>query len=302
MSRRKRKGRALNGLLLLDKPSGITSNLALQKVKKIFNADKAGHTGSLDPLATGLLVICFGRATKLSDFLLNSDKHYQVLLKLGVSTDTGDADGRVTGRQDALSVTDVQIHRALRHLTGDVEQTPPMYSALKYQGTRLYKLARKGIEVERPPRQVKVHKFELIKRDAEILQMDVHCSKGTYVRTLAEDLGEYLGCGAHVFGLRRTGLGPFVNRELHTLMKLDEVSATGFTSLDEMLLPVDDALQSCPAVLFDETMMEKIRNGHPVRIPQSPTQDIVRIYDVSKRFFGIGTVLEDGRIVPKRLD
>ena len=152
MSRRRHKGRALNGLLLLDKPSGITSNLALQKAKKIFNADKAGHTGSLDPLATGLLVICFGRATKISDFLLTSDKHYRVLLKLGVATDTGDADGRVTSKQDASLVTDVQVHRAIKYLTGNVEQVPPMYSALKYRGSRLYQLARQGIEVERFPK------------------------------------------------------------------------------------------------------------------------------------------------------
>ncbi len=301
MSRRRHKGRTLNGLLLLDKPPSITSNLALQKAKRIFNADKAGHTGSLDPLATGLLVICFGRATKISDFLLTSDKHYSVLLKLGVATDTGDADGYVTSEQDASWVADAQVHHAIKSLTGSMEQTPPMYSALKYQGTRLYQLARRGIEVERPSRVVKVHKLVLIKREADLLCLDVHCSKGTYIRTLVEDLGKCLGCGAHVVELRRTGVGPFVDPELYTLMKLEEIAVAGFSLLDRALLPIDDALQSWPALSFDETMMKEVRNGHPVWVPQSPAQGIVRIYDVNDRFYGVGTVLDDGRIAPKCL-
>lgn len=302
MSRRRRKGRSLNGLLLLDKPSGITSSLALQKAKNIFNAEKAGHTGSLDPLATGLLVICFGRATKISTLLLDSDKHYRVTLKLGVTTETGDADGQVTSRQNAMSVTDAEIHQAMTRLTGNIEQVPPMYSALKFRGVRLYQLARKGIEVERPSRSVKVYQFSLTGREADILHMNVFCSKGTYVRTLAEDLGQYLGCGAHVVQLRRTGLGPFVERKLYSLPRLEEISASGYSLLDETLLPVDDALRSCPALSFSEDMMKNIRNGHPVSLSQLSAQEMVRIYDASGKFFGIGTVREDGRMAIKRLN
>ena len=301
MSRRKRKGRALNGLLLLDKPSGISSNLALQKARRIFNADKAGHTGSLDPLATGLLAICFGRATKISDFLITSDKHYRVLLKLGVTTDTGDADGCVTGEQDASAVTDAQIQQGIQHLTGDIEQIPPMYSALKYRGTRLYRLARQGIEVERASRAIKVYTLEVIKREVSLLHLDVHCSKGTYVRTLVEDLGEFLCCGAHVIELRRTGLGPFINPAMYTLSTLAEMADPDFSLLDRLLLPIDEALQSWPALSFDENMVEAARDGHSVLMPGSPPSGIVRIYDVNDRFYGVGTVQEDGRILPKRL-
>ena len=302
MSRRRRKGRSLNGLLLLDKPSGITSNQALQKAKNIFNAEKAGHTGSLDPLATGLLVICFGRATKISTLLLDSDKHYRVTLKLGVTTETGDAEGQVKSRQNAVSVTDAEIHQAMTRLTGNIEQVPPMYSALKFRGMRLYQLARKGIEVERPSRSVKVYQFSLTEREENILHMKVSCSKGTYIRTLVEDLGQLLGCGAHVVQLRRIGLGPFVEQKFYKLSKLEEISATGLSLLDELLLPVDEALHSCPALSFDEGMMEKVRNGRPVSVSQLSVQEMVRIYDASGHFFGIGTVMEDRCMAIKRLN
>ncbi len=301
MPRRKRKGRTLNGLLLLDKPSGMTSNRALQKAKRLFNADKAGHTGSLDPLATGLLTVCFGRATKISDFLLTSDKHYKVLLRLGATTDTGDADGRITREQDASTVTDEQVRQAIQCLTGEIEQVPPMYSALKHQGTRLYRLARQGVEVTRPPRAVKVYRLEITRREDDLLYADVHCSKGTYVRTLVEDLGKALGCGAYVVELRRTGLGPFVDPVMRTLEKLEKSADTDFSSLDRLLLPVDAALQSWPALAFDEYMMEEARYGRPVQIHESPPGEIVRIYDVNNRFYGVGTVQEDGRIVSKCL-
>lgn len=301
MPRRRRKGRKLNGLLLLDKPPGMTSNLALQKTKRIFNADKAGHTGSLDPLATGLLVVCFGRATKISDFLLTSDKHYRVLLRLGVTTDTGDADGRITSQQDAAAVTDAQLRQAIRRLTGDIEQVPPMYSAVKHQGIRLYRLARQGVEVARPSRAVKVHRLEVTRREGDLVSADVHCSKGTYVRTLAEDLGKDLGCGAHVVELRRTGLGPFVDPAMYTLKQLEESADSDFSALDATLLPIDAALQSWPALAFDESMMEAARHGRAVRMQESPPGEIVRIYDVNNQFYGVGTVLDDGRIVSKRL-
>ncbi len=231
----------MDGLLLLDKPAGITSNLALQKVKRLFHAAKAGHTGSLDPLATGLLVVCFGRATKMSGQLLAADKRYEVLLELGVNTETGDADGKVTVRRDASFVTDSAICENIKHLTGSIEQVPPMFSALKYQGTKLYKLARKGIEVERQPRKIQVYEFVLIKREENLLHMRVHCSKGTYVRTLVEDLGERLGCGAHVVNLRRTALGPFVDPKLYTLPELERRAQEMPSSLDEVLISMDSA-------------------------------------------------------------
>lgn len=233
--------RALNGLLLLDKPSGITSSLAVQKVKRLFHAAKAGHTGSLDPLATGLLIVCFGRATKMSNYLLIADKRYEVLLKLGINTETGDADGKVTGRWDTSSVTDYAIRKSIKHLTGSIEQVPPMFSALKYRGTRLYKLARQGIEVERQPRKIHIYELALIKREENLLRVRVHCSKGTYVRALVEDLGQQLGCGAHVVNLRRTGLGPFVDPKLYTLPELEKRAQEMPSSLDEVLVSMDSA-------------------------------------------------------------
>lgn len=242
MSKRQKDARALNGLLLLDKPVGITSNLAVQKAKRLFHAAKAGHTGSLDPLATGLLVVCFGRATKISNYLFTADKRYEMLLKLGATTETGDADGKVVAQQDTSSVTDHAIHQNIKHLTGSIEQVPPMFSALKHQGTRLYKLARQGIEVERQPRKIQIYEFFLVRREGELLHMRVHCSKGTYIRALAEDLGQRLGCGAHVVNLRRTSLGPFVNPLLHTFSELEKRAQEIPSSLDEVIVSTDSAL------------------------------------------------------------
>ena len=301
MSNRRRKGRVLNGLLLLDKPAGITSNLALQKVKKIFNASKAGHTGSLDPLATGMLIICFGQATKISSYLLTADKHYDVTLMLGVTTDTGDADGRVLERQDTSSIAANDIHKNIKSLTGSIEQIPPMFSAIKYHGTRLHKLARQGIEVERQSRKVQIYNFELIHRDKNLLHMHVHCSKGTYIRTLVEDLGKRLACGAHIVELRRTSIGPFVNSRLVTLSEIESFVQQDACLPDKVLIPVDAALQAFPALSVGEELMEKIRNGHPIWIATSPINGKVRIYDTNDQFYGVGTVLEDGRIAPKCL-
>ena len=301
MSNRKRKGRVLNGLLLLDKPTGISSNAALQKVKRLFTAAKAGHTGTLDPLATGLLIICFGRATKISNYLLAADKNYEVLLELGVTTNTGDADGEVLERKGTSHVTDQEIHQNIHELTGSIEQVPPMFSALKYQGSRLYELARKGIEVERPSRQVKIHRFELLHREANILRLRVHCSKGTYIRTLVEDLGERLKCGAHVIELRRTSVGPFVNPKLVTISELEDQAQIDPTLLDAVLMPIDSALQDYPMLSIEQALMEKIRHGQAVSVPKSPTNGLVRLYDAKNQFYGLGAVLEDGRIAPKCL-
>ncbi|QMU61222.1 MAG: tRNA pseudouridine(55) synthase TruB [Gammaproteobacteria bacterium] len=301
MSRRKNKGRALNGLLLFDKPAGESSNLVLQKVKRIFNAAKAGHTGTLDPLATGLLVICFGRTTKISDYLLAVDKQYRVVLKLGVTTDSADADGVILEQRDASKVTKNQILQHAASLTGSIEQIPPMYSALKYQGSRLYELARKGIEVERAPRKVEIHNFELIEQQQDLVTMQVHCSKGTYIRTLVEDLGKLLLCGAHVVELRRTSLGPFTDPKMYCLEELEQFSERGFPDLDQTLLPTDHALQDWPAISIGEDQMVDIRNGHAMRLANLPAQGLVRIYEANQQFYGIGTIREDGRMAPKPL-
>ncbi len=301
MGNKKNKGRVLNGLLLFDKPAGESSNRVLQKVKHLFSAAKAGHTGTLDPLATGLLVICFGRTTKIADYLLAVDKQYRVVLKLGVTTDSADADGEILEQRDASGVTKAQILKHAASLSGDIEQTPPMYSALKHQGSRLYELARKGIEVERAPRKVKIHSFDLIEQQQELVTMQVHCSKGTYIRTLVEDLGKLLACGAHVVELRRTSLGPFTDPRMYSIGELEQLAEKGLSELDQALLPTDHALQGWPAVYVDENQMVDMRNGHALVLPNLPTQGLVRIYDADQQFYGIGKIREDGKMAPKPL-
>ncbi len=311
MARRRRTGREVNGLLLLDKPTGITSNVALQKTKRIFNAAKAGHTGTLDPLATGLLVICFGRTTKISDYLLATDKQYEVTAKLGECTDTGDADGQVIAVKDATQVKDAAVSAGISKLTGQIQQVPPMYSAIKVDGKRLHQLARQGLDVERRARDITIFSFQLLKREGDLLYMQVHCSKGTYIRSLVEDLGKYLACGAHVTQLRRTALGPFKSSLMHSLGQLEELAEQSTKELDAALLMADHALQNWPALTLDQVEMKDVLNGHPLpatRYQQeaidetNPGPKLVRIYDDERRFYGIGKVLEDGRIAPKRLN
>ena len=302
MSNRQRKGRELNGLLLLDKPTGITSNLALQKVKKLFNAAKAGHTGSLDPLATGMLIICFGRATKISKFLLDADKQYEVSLLLGVSTDSGDADGVVLEKRDTSQVTQDAVLQSLKSFTGRIQQIPSMFSALKHQGTRLHKLARQGVEIKRPSREVQIFKLELIAREGDQLTLRVHCSKGTYIRTLVEDLGKKLGCGAHVVKLRRTSVGSFDNLKMVPLPELEEYADQQPSYLHTLLLPADTALQAYPAVSVSCDVMQDIQNGQLMCVEEIPSNGFVRIYDENNTFYGLGRVLEDGRIAPKCLN
>lgn len=302
MASRKHKGRALNGLLLFDKPTGESSNRVLQKVKHLFNAAKAGHTGTLDPLATGLLVICFGRTTKIADYLLAVDKQYRVVLKLGVTTDSADADGKILEQRDPSSVTEAQILQHAASLSGRIEQIPPMYSALKHQGSRLYELARKGVEVERAPRKVEIHNFELIERQQDLVTMQVHCSKGTYIRTLVEDLGELLSCGAHVVQLRRTSLGPFTDPKMYSISELEQLAEKGLSELDQVVLPTDYALQDWPAVSVEEDQMVGMQNGHALIVPNLPAEGLVRIYDADQQFYGIGKIREDGKMAPKPLN
>ena len=303
MSRRKRKGRAVSGVLLLDKPAGITSNKALQEVKHLFGASKAGHTGSLDPLATGMLPICLGEATKVSAFLLDADKRYRVVCRLGVTTTTGDADGEVMQTRDCASVTLKDIEKLVPQFSGTISQIPPMYSAVKHQGQRLYALAREGIEVERKPRTVKIYQLLLHSLHDGLLDLEVACSKGTYVRTLVEDIGEALGCGAHVVELRRLSVGPF-DGDMVTIDQLraaaDAADDNRFALLDSYLLPIDSGIADWPDVHLDPDAAFYMKQGQPVLVPHAPTEGWVRIYDKS-RFLGVGEIQDDGRVAPRRM-
>lgn len=296
-----RDRRPISGVLLLDKPVGWTSNAALQAVKRLYQAQKAGHTGSLDPLASGLLPICLGEATKLSGLLLNADKAYRFIGRLGVTTTTGDAEGEILVTRPVGPLGRERVEAALRRFTGTIQQVPPMYSALKRNGQPLYKLARKGIEVERAPREVIVRELRLLRLDGEELECELRCSKGTYVRTLATDLGEELGCGAHVAALRRTAVEPYDTARMVTLEALRERAEQGLAALDEALLPVDSALPDWPAVRVRGDAAFYLRQGQPILAPRAPTQGWVRLYEGEERFLGIGEILDDGRVALRRL-
>lgn len=297
----RRPRRPVSGVLLLDKPVGWTSNAALQAVKHLYQAAKAGHTGSLDPLASGLLPICLGEATKLSGFLLNADKGYRFTCRLGVTTTTGDAEGEVVAVRPVGPLSRESMEAALRRFVGTIRQIPPMYSALKHNGQPLYKLARKGMEVERAPREVTVRELHLLRLDDEEFECELRCSKGTYVRTLATDLGEILGCGAHVTALRRTVVEPYDAARMVTLESLREWAEQGLAVLDTKLLPSDSAVTQWPAVRVGGDAAFYLRQGQPVLAPRAPSQGWVRLYQDEQRFFGIGEILDDGRVAPRRL-
>ena len=306
MGRRRKHGRDIDGILLLDKPLHLTSNEALQRVKRLYQANKAGHTGSLDPLATGLLPVCLGGATKFSTYLLDADKHYRVRIRLGITTTTADAEGEVLETRPVVGVEEARLRAVMERFLGPIEQLPPMYSAVKHQGERLYKLARQGIEVERQPRTVTIHSMELIDLALPELELDVHCSKGTYVRTLAEDLGAELGCGGHVIGLRRTGVGPYVEpeRRFVTLDEIEDLIAAHedpYPTLDSLLLPLESALEHWPAVRLTADAAFYLGQGQAVLVPQAPTGGVVRLYDPARHFLGVGFILDDGKVQPKRL-
>jgi tRNA pseudouridine55 synthase len=302
MGRRRNRGRNINGVLLLDKPEGMTSNKALQEVKFLFKAAKAGHTGSLDPLATGLLPICFGEATKLSAFLLDADKRYQVKVKLGEITTTADAEGEVVETADPSGVTEAALSETLSEFLGEQQQLPPMYSAIKHKGERLYKLARQGIEVEREPRTIHIRSIDLLSFDLPEFEIDVRCSKGTYVRTLAEDIGKRLGCGAYVSGLRRTGVGPYDDHAMLTLEAIQNAyGERRFAEMDQWLLPLESALAEWPEVALSADAAFYMKQGQPILVPNAPTSGWVRLYANKNDFLGVGQILEDGRVAPKRL-
>ncbi|MCZ6503992.1 MAG: tRNA pseudouridine(55) synthase TruB [Gammaproteobacteria bacterium] len=316
MGRKPRKGRRVNGILLLDKPAGMTSNGALQKAKKIFEAAKAGHTGSLDPLATGVLPICFGEATKFSQFLLDANKRYLTTVKLGVVTATGDADGKILSiADDVPEISKDHLEAVLDGFRGVISQVPSMYSALKVDGQPLYKLARQGIEVERKSRQVTIFKMEVVSHGRDEIVLDIVCSKGTYVRCLAEEIGQVFGCGAHVVALRRLEVGPFDIDETYSMEKLERLrELDGLQALDEKLLPSSAAVINWPSVQLTAVTASYLRQGQPVQTSNAPTEGWVRIFSESdgsgqesvggnddESFIGVGEILEDGRIAPRRL-
>jgi len=300
--KRKARGRAVNGIVLLDKPVGHSSNQALQQVKRLFQAQKAGHTGSLDNLASGLLPLCLGEATKIAGYLLEADKRYRVECTLGTVTATGDAEGEILRSAPVEGITLAQVAAAVQRFIGEIEQIPPMYSALKRGGQPLYKLARQGITVEREPRAVTIHALEILRFDGQRVELDVQCTKGTYIRTLAEDLGEVLGCGAYVSALRRTGVGGYTEDQMVTMAELEAQAAEGGPeSLIRFLLPMNEALNHWPAIHLSADMAHYVRQGQPVQVPRAPTSGLVRLFQDQDRFLGIGEVQDDGRIAPRRL-
>jgi tRNA pseudouridine55 synthase len=297
----KLRGRDVHGILLLDKPIGITSNGALQRVKRLYGARKAGHTGSLDKMASGLLPICLGEATKFAGYLLEADKHYRATCQLGILTNTGDATGEVKSVRTVSGLNRKKIEKALAGFRGEISQTPPMFSALKHQGQRLYKLAYQGINVERTARNITIHGLTLLEYMGNQIDIEVSCSKGTYIRTLVEDIGEKLGCGAHVSALRRIGSGPFNEKQMITSTELERLAEKGLSILDQQLVAIDSILSHIAAVEVVDTVACYIRQGQAVMIPHAPTEGLVRIYTRDHDFLGIGKVLDDGRITPKRL-
>lgn len=294
----KRQKRDISGVVLLDKPLGLSSNQAMQRVKHLYQAEKAGHTGSLDPLATGLLPICLGEATKFANFLLDADKTYLATVKLGITTTSADAEGEIIA-QKPVNVTLQQVESVLHQFIGDIEQTPPIYSALKVDGKPLYAYARAGQEVEIKSRYVSIHQIHLEHFEADELVFTVTCSKGTYIRTLAQDIGAKLGCGAHLKGLRRLTSGTF---DLQDALPLEVLSELSLEELDAKLLPIDIKIQHLPKLTLNAEQTDIIQHGQAIK----PNQEIIfnefiRLYDMSGEFIGLAQKQADGKLHPKRL-
>ncbi|MCW2475273.1 MULTISPECIES: tRNA pseudouridine(55) synthase TruB [unclassified Symbiopectobacterium] len=308
MSRPRRRGRDIHGVLLLDKPQGASSNDVLQKVKRIFNANRAGHTGALDPLATGMLPICLGEATKFSQYLLDSDKRYRVIARLGQRTDTSDADGNVVETR-AVTFTEQALADALESFRGTTQQVPSMYSALKHQGRPLYEYARQGITVPREARDITVYELLFIRHDADELELEIHCSKGTYIRTIIDDLGEKLGCGAHVTYLRRVQVATYPAERMVTLDSLQalltQAQAEGQpleAVLDPLLMPMDSPVSDYPEVNLPPAVAGYLKLGQAVAAANAPAEGMVRITEGDAHsFIGMGIIDDAGRVAPKRL-
>lgn len=308
MGRPRRRGRDVHGVLLLDKPQGMSSNDVLQKVKRLYNANKAGHTGALDPLATGMLPVCLGEATKFSQFLLEADKRYRVIARLGQRTNTSDADGEVI-QERPVAFSQAQLDAALERFRGDSQQVPSMYSALKYQGKPLYEYARQGIDVPREARDITVYELLFLRWEGDELELEIHCSKGTYIRTIIDDLGELLGCGAHVMYLRRLQVAGYPAEKMVTLEWLQQAHAEAQESgqeiaaqFDALLLPMDTAVQDLPEVNLSAVVAGYVRQGQPVQTPGLPADGLVRItVGDAREFIGVGEIDDRGRVAPKRL-
>ena len=302
MSKPRKRGRDIHGVFLLDKPQGMSSNDIMQKVKRIFQANKAGHTGALDPLATGMLPICLGEATKFSQFLLDADKRYLVTAKLGERTDTSDAEGQIVEIRD-VKVKTPEILTALEQFRGDILQVPTMFSALKHNGKPLYEYARQGITVEREARPITIFELNFIEYNAPYLTLEVHCSKGTYIRTLVDDLGEVLGCGAHVTILRRTAVADYPTEKMldwHALQSLAEQQ--DLSSLDALLLPMDTAVAKLPALTLNESQTQGIGFGQRIKFDNpNRLQGQVRLFSYENRFLGVAVIDENNVIRPQRL-
>lgn len=298
----KRVKHPVNGVLLLDKPLGFSSNQALQKVKWLYQAAKAGHTGTLDPLATGLLPICFGEATKFSHYLLDANKSYHATIQLGATTSTGDTEGEVLSRI-AVNVSSAQLQQAIKQFIGNISQIPPMYSALKFEGKALYEYAREGLDIARVARDVTIFDIQLMRFEVDIVEINVTCSKGTYIRTLAEDIGAFLGCGAHLCGLRRTASAAY---QLQHAVTIEQLEAMNIRDKDAQLLAVDSSLQNMPAIHVDADSSFYLMQGKSIWLTSAATKHIYpaqdfRLYDASGKFLGVGKQLDDGKIAPKRL-
>ena len=302
MSKPRKRGRDIHGVFLLDKPQGMSSNDIMQKVKRIFQANKAGHTGALDPLATGMLPICLGEATKFSQFLLDADKRYLVTAKLGERTDTSDAEGQIVETRD-VNVKTPDILTALEQFRGDILQVPTMFSALKHNGKPLYEYARQGITVEREARPITIFELNFIEYNAPYLTLEVHCSKGTYIRTLVDDLGEVLGCGAHVTILRRTAVADYPTEKMldwHALQSLAEQQDLAL--LDALLLPMDTAVAKLPALTLNENQTQGIGFGQRIKFDNpNRLQGQVRLFSHEHRFLGVAMIDENNVIRPQRL-
>ena len=299
----RKNARAVNGILLLDKPLEVSSNGILQRVRWLYQAQKAGHTGALDPMASGLLPICFGEATKFSQFLLDTDKTYLVTACFGVRTSTSDAEGEVISERP-VNFSDTELEQALNSLRGDILQVPTMFSALKYQGQPLYKYARQGITIEREARPITIFKFELLQRSGNHAEFVVHCSKGTYIRTLIDDLGELLGCGGHVSKLHRTQVGPFTAEQMVQPAQLDAMevpchSSGDFSPLDTLLLPLDAGIVAMPAIAISAEQQHQLQHGQHCSVAADDIAAI-KLIGPGQVFIGIGQV-QQGVLSSRRL-
>nr|WP_311462836.1 tRNA pseudouridine(55) synthase TruB [uncultured Aggregatibacter sp.] len=302
MSKPRKRGRDIHGVFLLDKPQGMSSNDIMQKVKRIFQANKAGHTGALDPLATGMLPICLGEATKFSQFLLDADKRYLVTAKLGERTDTSDAEGQIVENRE-VKVKTPEILTALEQFRGDILQVPTMFSALKHNGKPLYEYARQGITVEREARPITIFELNFIEYNAPYLTLEVHCSKGTYIRTLVDDLGETLGCGAHVTMLRRTAVADYPTEKMLDWNALQALAESqDLALLDALLLPMDTAVAKLPTLTLNESQTQGIGFGQRIKFDNlNRLQGQVRLFSHENRFLGVAVIDENNVIRPQRL-